>query len=100
MKPRLMLLLAAALTAITLGAGCSGHQRYHAAELPDPAKFNAHFGDLDDSGDGQLTREEFQHHFPGSHDSVFNALDLDADGVVDHEEWHRFKTAHGLKHGG
>lgn len=32
--------------------------------------------------------------------SLFNALDLDDDGVVDHEEWHRCKTAHGLQHGG
>ena len=95
-----LLLLAAVVAAIALGAGCAGHQRYHEFELPDPAKFNAHFGDLDDNGDGQLTREEFQRHFPDSRDSVFNALDLDDDGFVDHEEWHRFKTAHGLKHGG
>jgi Ca2+-binding EF-hand superfamily protein len=95
-----LLLLAVALSTMALGAACSGSGRYHDTELPDPAKFNAHFGDLDNNGDGQVTPEEFQTHFPGSADSVFQVLDLNADGFVDHEEWHRFKTAHGLKHGG
>jgi hypothetical protein len=97
---RTFLLILVALTAMAFGLACSGSQNYHTTELPDPAKFNAHFGDLDDTGDGQVTLEEFRAHFPESDDAVFQALDLNADGFVDHEEWHRFKTAHGLKHGG
>lgn len=97
---RTLLLILVALTAMAFGLACSGSQNYHSTELPGPAKFNAHFGDLDDSGDGQVTLEEFQAHFPGSADSVFQALDLNADGFVDQAEWDRFKTAHGLKHGG
>lgn len=97
---RTLLLLVVAVTAMAFGLGCAGSQRYHDTELPDPAKFNAHFGDLDDNSDGQVTLEEFRTHFPGSDDAVFHALDLNADGFVDHEEWHHFKTAHDLKHGG
>jgi hypothetical protein len=96
---QILLLLVVALTAMALGA-CAGSQRHHAADLPDPAKFNAHFGDLDVNGDGQVTREEFQSRFPGTDGNVFQALDLNGDGFVDHEEWHQFKAAHGLKHGG
>jgi hypothetical protein len=29
---------------------------------------------------------------------VYAALDLNKDGFVDHDEWHEFKQAHGLKH--
>jgi hypothetical protein len=27
----------------------------------------------------------------------FNAVDLNQDGNIDHDEWHEFKEAHGLK---
>lgn len=98
MKRFLMVLLIAMIT-MALGA-CAGGGRYHETELPDPAKFNAHFDDMDGNGDGQVTRDEFQSYFPGTDENVFQALDINGDGFVDHEEWHQFKAAHGLKHGG
>jgi hypothetical protein len=29
---------------------------------------------------------------------VFASIDLNKDGAVDHDEWHDFKAAYGLKH--
>jgi hypothetical protein len=64
--------------------------------LPDPQRFQAHFPDLDKDGDRRVTPSEFKDYFPGAKDVVFQALDLDGDGGVDHDEWHEFKKAHGL----
>jgi len=31
---------------------------------------------------------------------VFSAIDINKDGYIDHDEWHKFKEAHGLEHPG
>jgi hypothetical protein len=65
--------------------------------MPDPQSFNAHFGDMDANGDGLVTWDEFAAYFQNSEEKVFNAVDLNQDGKIDHDEWHEFKEAHGLK---
>ncbi len=84
------------------GMGEMHHKkRYHDKSLPEPSKFNAHFPDMDKDQNDQVTREEFDAYFAGVSDNVdvvFNAIDLDGNGYLDHDEWHEFKTAHELKH--
>lgn len=65
--------------------------------MPDPQSFNAHFGDMDANGDGLVTWDEFAAYFQNSEEKVFNAVDLNQDGKIDHDEWHEYKEAHGLK---
>lgn len=82
------------------GMGMHHKKRYHDKTLPEPSKFNAHFPDMDKDQNDQVTREEFNAYFADESDNeaVFNAIDLDENGYLDHEEWHEFKAAHGLKH--
>jgi hypothetical protein len=77
-------------------AGCSG-ARFHEKELPNPSSYNAHFPDMDYDGNESVTLIEFQKYFPQATSGVFEALDRNQDKVVDHDEWHEFKEAHGLK---
>ena len=77
---------------------CAGNEKYHKTDMPDPRGYNAHFGDMDENGDEAVTWEEFAAFFPDANKDVFKALDLNKDGVVDHDEWHEFKEAHGLRH--
>ena len=80
-------------------AGCSStNKKYHSTDMPDPQSFNAHFGDMDANGDGLVTRDEFTAYFQNAEKKVFNAIDLNQNGNIDHDEWHEFKEAHGLKH--
>ena len=79
-------------------AGCAGDARYHKSTLPEPSTFNAHFGDMDTDNDEMLSWEEFKSHFPQATKEIYQELDLNGDGMVDHDEWHAFKEAHGLKH--
>jgi hypothetical protein len=78
--------------------GCSGGNTYHKAAVPDPKSYNAHFGDMDTNGDDQVSREEFNAYFPQADPNVFQTVDLNADGSLDHDEWHQFKSSHGMKH--
>jgi hypothetical protein len=87
-----------AVTALAWMAGCASHGRHHDQSLPDPKSFNAHFGDMDTDGDESVSWEEFKAYFPEANRHVFEALDLNKDGGVDHDEWHEFKEAHGLGH--
>ena len=80
---------------IGLVFGCSAG-RYHKHELPDPESFNAHFGDMDLDGNDLVNWTEFKDRFPQAEEKEFDALDLNGDGYIDHEEWHKFKEAHGL----
>ena len=83
---------------ITSIAGCSTpHKKYHSTDMLDPQSFNAHFGDMDANGDGLVTWDEFAAYFQNSEEKVFNAVDLNQNGNIDHDEWHEFKEAHGLK---
>jgi len=97
MKSSSLLLIPALAAAVWL-SGCSSHGRYHRQEMPDPASYNAHFGDMDANGDDSVSWDEFKSHFPQADQKVYAALDLNGDGGVDHDEWHAFKEAHGLKH--
>jgi Ca2+-binding EF-hand superfamily protein len=83
---------------MTTAFGCAKKNRHHDTDLPDPKSFNAHFGDIDTDGDGNITLEEFKAYFDHADENVFKALDLNGNGTVDHDEWHQFKEAHGLRH--
>lgn len=76
------------------------NKRYHTKKLPDPSHFNAHFPDMDTDHNDQVTFDEFNGYFTDvtDKDHVFDAVDLDESGYIDHGEWHEFKAAHGLKH--
>lgn len=76
-----------------------GKKKPHDKEMPDPAGFNAHFGDIDTNDDGGVTLKEFNAFFPGKSktEAVFNAVDLDKNKSLDHDEWHEFKEAHGMR---
>lgn len=82
------------------GMGKHQGKMYNKKKLPEPSKFNAHFPDMDTDNNGQVTLEEFKKYFPDKPDveNVFKAIDLDGKGYIDHDEWHEFKAAHGLKH--
>ena len=77
---------------------CSGKKTFHKGPMPDPKSFNAHFGDMDANGDEMVSWDEFKAHFPHAEPKVFAAIDLNEDKALDHDEWHKFKAAHGLKH--
>ena len=90
--------IAAGLIIMMAAAGCAGQSQHHKAAMPDPAAFNAHFGDMDADGDDRVDWEEFKTHFPQAAPEIYKELDLNGDGTVDHDEWHEFKEAHDLKH--
>jgi len=83
---------------LLFAAGCAGNSHHHKSSMPDPTGFNAHFGDMDTDGDEFVSWEEFKAHFPKATKEIYKELDLNGDGSVDHDEWHEFKAAHGLKH--
>lgn len=76
---------------------CAKEKRYHKSSLPDPASFSAHFGDMDMDGDDLVHWEEFKSYFPQATPDIFKALDGNKDSAVDHDEWHDFKEAHGMR---
>lgn len=86
------------LAAVALSFACSGKNVYHKTAMPDPQSFNAHFGDMDSDGNSLVNWVEFKAWFPHAEQKVFNAIDLNTDKSLDHDEWHKFKAAHGLKH--
>jgi len=75
---------------------CSGKANYHKTSLPDPGTFKAHFGDMDSNGDDRVDWGEFKAYFPHAQPEVYEAIDLNRDNFLDHDEWHAFKEAHGL----
>lgn len=91
-------LLMVAVSIVALAAGCSSKGKYHDTALPDPKPYNAHFGNMDSKKDGLVSWEEFKAYFPQAEPKVFSAIDINKDGAIDHDEWHKFKEAHGLKH--
>lgn len=95
MKPTFFFI--SVVTLIGMLAGCSGPPRFHKSQMPEPASFNAHFGDMDASGDDRVDWAEFDNHFDQATLEVFQALDVNRDGGIDHDEWHKFKEAHGIK---
>ena len=83
---------------VAASAACTSGGRHHDTNLPDPKGYNAHFGDMDKNGDGLVSWAEFKAYFPQAEPAVFAAIDLNKDGNIDHDEWHKFKEAHALKH--
>jgi hypothetical protein len=51
---------------------------------------------MDLDGNDLVNWTEFKDRFPQGEEKVFDAFDLNGDGYIDHEEWHKFKEAHGL----
>ncbi len=96
MKQTVQLSILTALLALTIG--CSGGNQFHKTAMPEPQSFNAHFGDMDADGNDQVNWKEFEAFFPNAQPEIFKELDLNGDEGVDHDEWHQFKAAHGLKH--
>jgi hypothetical protein len=90
--------IACFLILLPVVAGCASESRHHKTSLPDPASFNAHFGDMDLDGDDYVNWEEFKAYFSQATPDIFKALDLNEDNQVDHDEWHDFKEAHGMRH--
>jgi hypothetical protein len=86
------------LLTVVAASGCAQKKQYHQSSLPEPKSFNAHFGDLDTNGDDWVSWGEFKNHFTQATPEVFEALDLNQDKHVDHDEWHAFKEAHGMRH--
>ncbi len=76
-----------------------GQGRFHKADLPDPTPYNAHFPDIDADGDDAVSLDEFKAYFPEGEDAAFAAIDLDKNKSLSHDEWHAFKSAHGMGHG-
>jgi hypothetical protein len=83
------------LVSVAILAGGCGRNTFHPGSMPDPGPYLIHFHELDADGDEAVTWEEFKQRFPDTTKDVFNAVDLDGDGIVDHDEWHGFKEAHG-----
>ena len=85
---------------LTVGllAGCASKSTYHKEKMPDPKGFNAHFPDMDSDEDDMIGWTEFKDYFPQANPGVFKAIDMNGDENIDHDEWHQFKEAHGLKH--
>ena len=89
-----------AVSIVALAAGCSFKGKYHDTALPDPKQYNAHFENMDSTKDGLISWEEFKGYFPQAEPKVFSTIDLNKDGYIDHDEWNKFKEAHGLEHPG
>lgn len=62
------------------------------------AGYNGHFGDMDLDKDDQVNWKEFKAFFPHAEEEIFKEADENADGQIDHDEWHDFKEARGYKH--
>ena len=85
------------LLIMAIAISCSGPQRYHQQKLGSPSEYQAHFPDMDANGDELVHWQEFKAYFPQTNQKVFNALDMNKDTAIDHDEWHEFKAAHGMR---
>ena len=91
-------LLTIPILLFVLVVGCStGNKKHHKTDLPDPKTYNAHYGDIYSDGDELVNWTEYKACFPNAEQKVFDAVDLNQDGNIDHDEWHAFKEAHGMK---
>jgi hypothetical protein len=96
MKRVAMVLTLFALTAFLFGF--TAEQKPQKELIPDAESYNAHFPNMDKSDDHKVNWEEFQAYFPQATPQVFEAIDLNKDKSLDHDEWHKFKAAYELKH--
>jgi len=53
---------------------------------------------MDKDKDRKVNWEEFKAYFPQATPQVFEAIDLNKDKSINHDEWHKFKAAYSLKH--
>jgi hypothetical protein len=97
MKRLSVLVMALMVPALLAGCGAASKKPFHDTPLGDPMQYQAHFGDIDTNGDEIVKWYEFKKYFPQAEPKTFMALDLNDDAAVDHEEWHAFKEAHGMK---
>ena len=95
---RTFILFVSFVIVISVLSGCAAESKYHKEDLPDPKGFNAHFPDMDSDGNDLVNWDEFEEYFPQAKQEIFKAVDLNADGNIDHDEWHEFKETHGLMH--
>lgn len=94
----LILMLVASAGYITLADAGMGKGYHHGGGM---GAYNAHYGDIDTDGDDAVTFDEFKSHFDNKQKAVFDAIDTDKNGTIGHDEWHAFKSAHGMggRHG-
>ena len=81
--------------ALVLTACSSHHKEKHGYSGQVQHGYSGHFGDMDINGDDNVDWKEFNKHFSHAKEDVFQKVDIDNDGLVDHDEWHEFKDAHG-----
>jgi len=60
--------------------------------------YDGHLGDMDTDGDDELNWKEFKTYFPNAKEDVFRKIDANNDGLIDHDEWHKFKATQGYEH--
>ena len=56
--------------------------------------FSTKLSDMDPNGDGTVTLDEFNDFMATGHKEIFDALDMNKDGLIDNEEWTSFIEAH------
>jgi len=78
--------------------GFAAEQKQQKMDIPNAESYNAHFPNMDKDKDRKVNWEEFKAYFPQATPQVFEAIDLNKDKSLDHDEWHKFKAAYGLKH--
>ena len=86
------------ILALAVGIVGCGQKQFHQGEMPDPGPYMVHFHELDADGDDAVTWKEFKTRFPDATENVFKSVDRNGDGLIDHDEWHAFKEAHGAEH--
>ncbi len=59
------------------------------------ADYSAHFTDMDANNDDAVTWDEFKAQYAHAEKSVFEKVDADKNGEIDHDELHEFKEKHG-----
>jgi hypothetical protein len=78
--------------------GFTSEQQPQKELIPNAESYNAHFPNMDKNKDRKVNGEEFKAYFPQATPQVFEAIDLNQGKSLDHDEWHKFKAAYGLKH--
>ena len=96
MKRVAMVLALFALTGFLFGF--TAEPKPQKADIPNAESYNAHFPNMDKDKDRKVNWEEFKAYFPQATPQVFEAIDSNKDKSLDHDEWHKFKAAYGLKH--
>ena len=70
----------------------------YSSDQKEKHTYNGHLGDMDTDGDDQLNWKEFKQYFSHADKHAFKKIDVNNDSLIDHDEWHDYKAAHGYKH--